>query len=54
MAGYPAESAGILKDDLIVSIEERVSILNPSEIIYKNKSSVKLELLRNNEKVELP
>ena len=56
MAGYPAESAGILKDDLIVSIEgKNVQYWNQlQEIIYKNKSSsVKLELLRNNAKVEL-
>lgn len=56
MAGYPAESAGVLKDDLIISIEgKNVQYWNQlQEIIYKNKlPSVRLELLRNNEKVEL-
>lgn len=56
MTGYPAESAGILKDDLIISIEgKNVKYWNQmQEIIYKNKaSSVELELFRNNEKVKL-
>lgn len=56
MAGYPAESAGILKDDLIISIEGKsVQYWNQlQEIIYKNKASfVELELLRNGEKVKL-
>jgi regulator of sigma E protease len=56
MEGYPAKSAGILKDDLIISIDgKKVSYWNGLQEIIHNKKQpeAELEILRNDSSLKL-